>query len=110
MLNRRDRLVSFRLSQEEYESLRSLSVAQRARSISDFARTALRNVLVTSMQPDEFANSKTSMEAISQLTHSMGELSRVISQVINQIVENRNEGNHSNRAGQEMTNTFSQDT
>src|SRR5438093_7503763 len=85
MLNRRDRLVSFRLSQEEYESLRSLSVAQRARSISDFARSALRNVLVTSIQPEEFANSRRSMEAISQLTHSMGELSRVITQVIKQI-------------------------
>jgi len=37
------------------------------------------------MQPDEFANSRRSMEVISQLTHSMGELSRVITQVIEQI-------------------------
>jgi hypothetical protein len=85
MLNRRDRLVSFRVSEEEYECLRNVSVAQRARSISDFARTVLRNVVFTS-QPDEFANARKTMEAtLSHLTQSMGELSRVIAQVTNQI-------------------------
>ena len=86
MLNRRDRLVSFRLSEEEYENLRSLSIAQRARSISDFARTTLRNVLVTSIHEDEFANARKTMEdTISHLTRSMGELSRVISHVVQRI-------------------------
>src|ERR1041385_2576765 len=86
MLNRRDRLVSFRVSEEEYECLRNVSVAQRARSISDFARTVLRNVVFTSGQPDEFANVRKTMEAtLSHLTQSMGELSRVIAQVTNQI-------------------------
>jgi hypothetical protein len=85
MLNRRDRLVSFRLSEEEYENLRSLSIAQKARSISDFARTALRNVLVTSRN-DEFTSASKSMETtITHLTQSMGELSRVISQVVRRI-------------------------
>jgi len=86
MLNRRDRLVSFRVSEEEYECLRNVSVAQRARSISDFARTVLRNVVFTSGQPDEFANARKTMEAtLSHLTQSMGELSRVIAKVTNQI-------------------------
>ena len=86
MLNRRDHLVSFRLSEEEYENLRSLSIAQRARSISDFARTALRNVLVTSLHQDEFASARKTMEStISHLTQNMGELSRVIAEVLQRI-------------------------
>ena len=95
MLNRRDRLVSFRLSEEEYESLRSVSIAQRARSISDFARTTLRNVLVTSVHEDEFANARKTMEAtISHLTQSMGELSRVISHVVHRIEKETNVDEH----------------
>jgi hypothetical protein len=86
MLNRRDRLVSFRLSEEEYECLRNVSVAQRARSISEFARTVLRNVVFASGQPDEFAAARKTMEAtLSHLTQSMGELSRAIAQVTHQI-------------------------
>ncbi len=86
MLNRRDRLVSFRVSEEEYECLRNVSLAQRARSISDFARTVLRNVVFTAAEPDEFSNARKTMEAtLSHLTQSMGELSRVIAQVTSQI-------------------------
>ena len=40
VLKRRSRIVSFRLSQEEYEALKDTSIAQGARSISGFARTA----------------------------------------------------------------------
>jgi len=101
MLNRRDRLVSFRLSEEEYESLRSLSIAQKARSVSDFARAALRNVLVTSTHQTEFASASKSMEmTISHLTQSMGELSRVISQVVRKI-ERESKGQEQ-RPGNEM--------
>ena len=91
MLNRRDRLVSFRLSEEEYECLRNVSVAQKARSISDFARTVLRNVVVTSMEPaDEFAYARKTMEAtLSHLSQSMGELSRAIARITNQIETGR---------------------
>ena len=96
MLNRRDRLVSFRLSEEEYECLRNVSVAQRARSISDFARTVLRNVVFTSVQqPDEFANARKTIEAtLSHLTQSMGELSRVISHVVHRIEKETNVDEH----------------
>src|SRR5213592_2189498 len=40
VLKRRSRIVSFRLSQEEYDALKDTCVAQGARSISDFARSA----------------------------------------------------------------------
>ena len=40
VLKRRSRIVSFRLSQEEYDALKDTCIAQGARSISDFARSA----------------------------------------------------------------------
>jgi hypothetical protein len=40
VLKPRLRIVSFRLSQEEYEALESTCIAAGARSISDFARSA----------------------------------------------------------------------
>jgi len=40
-LKRRNRIVVFRLTQEEYESLKSVCADRGARNISDFARAAL---------------------------------------------------------------------
>jgi len=40
VLKRRSRIVSFRLSQAEYEALRDTCIAQGARSIADFTRAA----------------------------------------------------------------------
>lgn len=45
VFNPRTRLVSFRLSEEEYESLRKASLSRGARSISDYARAALCRLL-----------------------------------------------------------------
>ena len=39
VMNRRSRILSLRLSQEEYDLLRDLSIAQGARSISEFTRS-----------------------------------------------------------------------
>lgn len=41
ILSPRNRLVSFRLSQREYEELQDLCLAQRARSLSDFVRDSM---------------------------------------------------------------------
>ena len=41
MFKTRTRMVSFRLSQDEYERLKDLSLTERARSVSEFARAAL---------------------------------------------------------------------
>jgi hypothetical protein len=41
VLKRRNRMVNFRLSEDEYESLKNFCVAEGARSISDFARATL---------------------------------------------------------------------
>ena len=41
VLKRRNRMVNFRLSEDEYESLKTFCVAEGVRSISDFARATL---------------------------------------------------------------------
>lgn len=43
MLKRRSRIVSFRLSDEEYDSLKSVSVSRGARSVSEFTRSVACN-------------------------------------------------------------------
>ena len=43
--NPRTRLISFRLSEREYQALQSLCDAKEARSLSDFVRTTVRWIL-----------------------------------------------------------------
>lgn len=51
---RRTRLLSFRLYEDEYEDLRTLSIAQGARSISECARSALSSWIGSrSLSPGE---------------------------------------------------------
>lgn len=52
MLSRRTRIVSFRISEEEYESLMDSCALRRARSLSDFARLAT----LGQSQPDRSNN------------------------------------------------------
>jgi len=41
VLKRRNRMVNFRLSEDEYKDLKDLCVSEGARSISDYARAAV---------------------------------------------------------------------
>ena len=45
MLKRRSRMVSFRLSEEEYEGLKHICITVGARSLSDIARDAVQRLL-----------------------------------------------------------------
>jgi hypothetical protein len=45
VLKRRSRMVSFRLSEQEYESLLTLCSSRGARSLSDLARDAMQALL-----------------------------------------------------------------
>lgn len=45
VLSPKTRLVSFRLSQKEYEELRVLCMAQQARSLSDFVRDSMQRFI-----------------------------------------------------------------
>ncbi|MBI1791633.1 MAG: hypothetical protein HYR60_29235 [Acidobacteria bacterium] len=50
-LKRRDRIVVFRLSQDEYEGLKAVCAARRAPSISSFARSELLLALDRDRRP-----------------------------------------------------------
>jgi hypothetical protein len=47
LLKSRNRLVSFRLSAEEYDALKQVCIASGARSISDFARESVLHGIET---------------------------------------------------------------
>jgi hypothetical protein len=52
VFRRRTRIVSFRLSDDEYESLKQVSLSEGARSVSDYARVALCRLLGASRPGD----------------------------------------------------------
>jgi len=51
VLKRRSRMVSFRLSEEEYEGLKHICIAAGARSLSDVARDAVQHLLENGSSP-----------------------------------------------------------
>jgi hypothetical protein len=71
ILTRRTRVVSFRLSEEEYKDLMSLCLTQGSRNLSDFARLATFS---------QFANSSTHGQAdsVQQIYRKLGALDREV--------------------------------
>lgn len=55
VLNRRSRMISFRLSEQEYESLLTLCSSKGARSLSDLARETMQ-ALIYNGQEDGLAS------------------------------------------------------
>ena len=69
VLNPRSRMISVRLSEEEYSALRHLCSVTGARSVSDLTRDAMRVLLdgsgrekVQSIQVDEFRTQMRSLD------------------------------------------------
>jgi len=52
ILKRRSRMISFRLSEDEYASLRNLCENEGARSVSDLARDAVHRLIVKDSETD----------------------------------------------------------
>jgi hypothetical protein len=52
IMKRRSRMISFRLSEDEYASLRSLCENEGARSVSDLARDAVHRLIVKDSETD----------------------------------------------------------
>lgn len=84
VFKRRTRLVSFRLSDEEYERVQGACMAEGARSISEFARAALQRPAETERTP--VSNGENTMDAgtrelvetMKELTRELGRLASVI--------------------------------
>jgi hypothetical protein len=52
VLKRRSRMISFRVSEDEYAGLKSLCVNEGARSVSDMARDAVHRLMTKHSWPD----------------------------------------------------------
>lgn len=70
---RRSRMVSFRLSPEEYARLQSVCSSQGIRSLSDLARTAMQRLIET--PSDEIGDLRSQMKS---LTLELERISKVL--------------------------------
>jgi hypothetical protein len=84
LLASRKKLVTFRVTMEEYEALRGLCVSRRARSISELTRGAVLQQLSTdalsrSAAPDDLVTLISVLEQIDdELRHIRGRISRIV--------------------------------
>ena len=83
---KRSRLVSFRLSEQEYQNLHNSTLVDGARSVSDFARRALCTTLdsngrATLVQGQPEGGVTVNNDTLEQLVTTMGELNRVINRL-----------------------------
>ena len=71
VFKRKTRMVSFRLSEEEYARLHEASVSRGARSVSDFARDSLVHSLAPDPQIRKLASDFESLNRDVQALRSM---------------------------------------
>lgn len=79
VINPRNRLVNFRLSEAEFEGLRSKCQAMGARSISEFARTAV----LDKINRGEAGGPEANRNRVFQLDNKVAELETRVSQLLN---------------------------
>lgn len=77
---RRTRAVNFRLSEEEFEELKRACVAEGARSLSDFARTAVWRMIATGFNTLPSAAVADRLDKLQQQLSELAGLLRVINQ------------------------------
>ena len=91
-MNRRSRIISLRLSQEEYDLLRDLSISQGARSISEFTRSVACQIPKNgnSVVPPELTPVEAALGA---LNDTMSNLNRNIQRLTDLLETQKNEEN-----------------
>ena len=82
VLKRRSRMVSFRLSEEEYEGLKHICMTVGARSLSDIARDAVQQLLGNGMEPKSDGDAKLRLlyERMDALDHEVKRLAALVDQ------------------------------
>jgi hypothetical protein len=82
VLKRRTRMVSFRLSEEEYEGLQHICTTVGARSLSDIARDAVQRLLSngTEQKIDGDAQLSILHERMDALDHELKRLAALVEQ------------------------------
>lgn len=84
VLKPRNRIVVFRLSEEEYEALKAAYPAQGARTMSDFARTCVLEAACVQMQGGQSLHGR-----LSSLGDRVSELESRVNQLLNLLPEMR---------------------
>lgn len=94
-LMRKSRTISLRLSQREFEALKSLYAAHGARSISDFVRTSMQRVISEAVSPDGLELKVQEIDGkLSLLDGELSRLSRLIESALLARSGGDHEGNH----------------
>jgi hypothetical protein len=83
VLKRKSRMISLRLSNEEYEALRSLYRVHGSRSVSEFARTAMQKVITETVTPQQSLDSR-----LNELDSKMSSLDQEVARLV-RLVESR---------------------
>lgn len=78
----RNRLVNFRLSEEEFEKLRASCSLYGARSLSDFARAAVMRSVTGGSHTSSDAAESTIDHKVNDLESRIGELSRLVESLL----------------------------
>lgn len=89
ILKPRTKLISFRLSEEEYEKLQGACVAEGARSISEFARAALQRSVGADNNHSNGQRTASFGPGAQELVDTMRELSRHLSQLVSLVRSQR---------------------
>jgi hypothetical protein len=87
VFQRKSRLVSFRVSEEEYESLRRTASVYGVRGISDVARFAVRKVLSVPLQDQNgLMNQDSHMEeSVAKLTHNLEQVTQRMDEIVQRL-------------------------
>jgi hypothetical protein len=83
VLKRKSRMISLRLSNEEYESLRSLYRIHGSRSVSEFARNAMQKVIAETASPSQSLETR-----LNDLDLKMSSLDQEVARLV-RLVESR---------------------
>lgn len=67
VLKRRSRMISFRVSEDEYVGLKNLCVNEGARSVSDMARDAVHRLIMNHSYPNNQAWPNNQLETVVQV-------------------------------------------
>jgi len=85
-IKRRSRMISVRLSEEEYAALRRMCLLTGARSVSDLTRDAMREVLKRNAREDSFGDN------FEEFKNGMKNLERKVEQLEAKILLSRAQG------------------
>jgi len=87
VFQRKSRLVSFRVSEEEYECLRRTAAIHGVRGISDVARFAVRKVLAIPLEEQNGLMNRDwhVEESVAKLTHNLEQVTHRMDEIVQRL-------------------------